>query len=262
MAKKKVAKREERKAGIFCLETAVWNEELWGEKVKDQDSLDQHCYEHFLRFLETSSVAASSVRIPYRHFDVATKRELRFYLEKWKEKNIQEHFPFLYLAFHGDKKSIGMFEGKEATSNELANILYDRDYDDAFIHFSSCYHVKPDKNDKKMKKLLYNTGALSVSGYTDGSIGWYEPLAFELLYLTELFAFESPNTKEIGPPTKSSEMCYYVNEYFATNKAMKDLGESLGFHMWYRDDEYNLNTNDHPDYITPCPVEELEQEHS
>ena len=251
-----------KKAGIFCLETAVWDEESWDKKVKDQDSLDQHSYEHFLRFLETSSISASSVRIPYRHFDVATKRELVFYLEKWKEKNIQEHFPILFLAFHGDEKSIGMFDGKEATSNELANILYDEDYNDAFIHFSSCYHVKPDNKPDKMEKLLYNTGTLSVSGYTNGDVGWHQPLAFELLYLTKLFAFESPETKEIGPPTKSSEMCRWVNEYFATNKEMKALAELLGFHMWYRDNEYNLDTDEHPGYITPCPVKELEQRHS
>ena len=237
--------------GIFCLETAVWYEKSWDKKVKDQDSLDQHCYEHFLRFLETSSVSAESVRIPYRHFGVATKRELVFYLDKWKERNIKEHFPILFLAFHGDKESIGMFEGiegkdKKVTSNELANILYDEDYNDAFIHFSSCYHVKPDNKPDKMKKLLYNTGALSVSGYTNGGVSWHQPLAFELLYLTELFRF--------GLPKTSSEMCHWVNEYFATNKGMKDLGESLGFHMWYRDDEYNLNTDKHPDYITPCPT--------
>ena len=202
------------KKGIFCLETAKWEEE-----VKDQDS-----YDHFLRFLETSRIDTGG--IPYRHFDVATKEEFKFYLKNWKEQKIQRHFPVLLLAFHGDKKGLSVIKNQvRISADEIVKDLYDCEYDNAIIHFSSCYFVK----DTKMKELLYNSGALSVSGYmNEEGVGWYTAMAFELLYLTELF--------RAGLPKTSLEMQNFVDSYFATNKEMKDLGESLRFNMWYRVD--------------------------
>lgn len=221
--------------GIFCLETAAWE-----KVVKNQDS-----YDHFLRFLETSE--SGGIR-RYRHFDVATKGELVFFLKKWKRENTQKDFPFLYLAFHGSE-AVKLPNGEKVSSDELTNVLYGERYDHAFIHFSSCYLAKHGS----MKKLLYNTGALSVSGYmNEEGVDWYTAVAFELLYLTELSRF--------GLPKTSREMRNFVNSYFATHEEMKFLAESLRFHMWYRVDKSDLDT-DHPDsdYITPCPVKELEK---
>ena len=224
--------------GIFCLETAAW------EKVgKDQDS-----YDHFLRFLETSSVSTLSVRIPYLHFDVATNKELEFYLKKWKQVNIQKRYPILYLAFHGKDEFIKMPEGEKVTTDELSDILYDSRYDHAIIHFSSCYLAADDR----MKKLLYNTGALSVSGYVDEEgVDWYTAVAFELLYLTELFRF--------GLPKTSREMRNFVDSYLAEHEEMKFLAEKLRFRMFYRVDKADLSTRKHPPYVVPCTNEELEE---
>ena len=146
-------------AGIFCLETAAWDKESWDEgswhEVEDQDSLD-----HFLRFLETSS---SAIRIPYRHYDVATKAEFEFYIDTWRKKEIRNLFPVLLLAFHGGDGCIEMLDDQIINTARLTRLLKkDEDYDnDAIIHFSSCYFETPGK----MKKLLEDSGALSVSGY-------------------------------------------------------------------------------------------------
>lgn len=224
--------------GIFCLETASW----------DKKGENQASYDHFLHFLETSSGG----KLPHRHFDVATKQELMFFLKKWKQVKIQKHYPILYLAFHGEDDVIKMPEGKKATAttDELADILYDKRYDHAIIHFSSCYLATPDR----MEKLLYNTGALSVSGYVnEEGVDWYTAVAFELLYLTELF--------RCGLPETSKEMRDFVDSYFATHEEMKFLAESLHFRMFYRVDKADLGTGKHPLYINSCTDEELEAEY-
>ena len=250
-----MAKNTEREeAGIFCLETAVWNEKSWKEELEDPDSLGQDSYDHFLRFLETSS----QVRIPYRHFDVATKGELKFYLDKWKGSNIQKHFPLLLLAFHGDQKGLGVVKNETTLfTDEIVTELYDGTYDDAIIHFSSCYFL----DDPKTKDLLWSSGALSVSGYTnEAGVAWYPAVAFELLYLTALFDFGGGL-----PPKTPSEMRKFVNKNFVANEHNKEmiaLAELLGFHMWYRVGRADFDTSGNPDHIiTPCPIKELEAEH-
>lgn len=241
-----------RKDGIFCLETASWDDE-GSDLVKSQDS-----YDHFLRFLETSWA-----EIPYLHFDVATKAEFKFFLDKWKERKIQGRFPVLLLAFHGDQEGLGVIKDDAVLSTgEMLKHLTSNRYNDAIIHISSCYPLK----DVNVKKLLYQTGALSVSGYTKKEgVDWYTPVALELLYLTELFAFESKSGK-IGPPQSSVDMRDFVDGHLIANKQIKDLGKALGFHLWYAIDDRRINTDEHLDYIvTPCPVkgaEGLEEEHS
>ena len=216
-------------AGIFCLETAMWGQEPGDERpwheIEDQDSLD-----HFLRFLETSS----KVRIPYRHYDVATAEEFRFYLETWTTKEIRERFPVLLLAFHGNDQGLYMVKDDEVVpTNELRGYLSkdEKSDNDAIIHFSSCY-FSPDK----MGKLLEDTGALSVSGYMKGrgkGVGWYQSAAFELLFLAELFGFVSSETGKRGPPEGTDSMRKFAKENYAKNQALVDLGNEVEFQLWY-----------------------------
>ena len=219
--------------GIFCLETASWDED--SDLAKGQTS-----YEHFLRFLEVSPA-----EIPQRHFDVATKTEFEFYLDEWKKKKMQKRFPFLYLAFHGSEKGLGVIKDKaELFTAELADHLHDKHYDDAFIHFSSCYVL----DDDKAEELLYNAGALSVSGYTKKEgVGWYEAAAFEMLFLVRLFAH--------GPPDSSLSMRAFVDELYdpenKENEEVRALGEALDFHLWYRVDHAKMNTDEHPPNVRP-----------
>ena len=240
-------KTAQQKAGIFCLETAAWDEETWDKEVEDPDSFSQDSYDHFLRFLETSITDTGG--IPYRHFDVATKEEFEVYLKKWKRWNIQKHFPVLLLAFHGDREGFSVIENQDRfVAEQLVEYLKDEDlmYDNAIIHFSSCYFTEPEK----MEKLLYETGALSVSGYMNkDGVGWYEAVAFELLYLTKLFSADPPK-KKAGPPKKTSEM-REIGKCFADGNegGMKTLSDSLRFHMWYRVDKADPNAGSDPDNV-------------
>lgn len=169
--------------------------------------------------------------VPYRHFDVATIDEFEFYLNTWAKDKDRGNFPVLLLAFHGDQKGLSVIKD-EATlfTDELVAHLSSNRYNDAFIHFSSCHVLK----NKEMEKLLYKTGALSVSGYVNKQgVGYYQSAAFELLFLAELFAYKSKETKSIGPPKTSKDMRNFVRDSLATNKELLRLGRALGFHLWY-----------------------------
>lgn len=213
-----MAKRNE---GIFCLETASWEEDLAGGRTS---------YEYFLRFLEVSTEGG----IPHRHYDVATKAELEFYLDAWK-KEMQEHFPILLLAFHGGKKDIETLDGKFFLTKHLVPHLSneDEEYDndnDAIIHFSSCYLVE-----NATAEDLLKDGAILVSGYTSGEVGWYEAAAFEMLLLERLVAH--------GPPASSLGVRNFVDDICEESGLIMALGEALDFHLWYRVDDGKIKTD-------------------
>ena len=181
--------------------------------------------EHFLRFLEVSP----GVKIPHRHYGVATKAELEFYLKEWKKgTRTQNRYPILLLAFHGTEDSIQMVEGKSTFSGELVEHLYDDKYKNTMIHFSSCYLAEK----KKMKNLLSKTRALSVSGYMNAEgIDWCKSAAFEMLFLERLVAH--------GPPNSSGKMKEFMDKIYDPKnkdyyKELGALGKALKFHLWYR----------------------------
>ena len=180
-----------------------------------------------MRFLEVSSDG----KIPHRHYDVATKAEIRFYLKEWNSGNNRSRYPVLLLAFHGMKNNSLVLpdeEDSELTIDDLVEYLRKKKDNDAIIHFAACHSsVKDDK----MKNLLKETGALSVSGY-DRAVGWYQSAAFELLFLAELFNIAS-ETRKRGLPDKSVAMRDFVIKEYKKNTAMVTLGKDLGFHMWY-----------------------------
>ena len=86
MAKRR---RVDQTKGIFCLE-GNW----FGTK-------DRTTIEPVLRLLEM----ANDLRVPYVHFDVATREELEFRLKEWGKASFR-NYPILYLAFHGNPGEI------------------------------------------------------------------------------------------------------------------------------------------------------------
>lgn len=124
--------------------------------------------------------------------------------------------------------------------DELVGLLSNDAPNKAIIHISSHIPVEDE-----MEDFLKKTGALSVSisGYKSGK--WYNSLAFELLFLAELFRF--------GVPSTSIGMQKFVDKYYAKNRGLEALGESLGFRLWYRVDGDDSKTGKHPGYITPVP---------
>ena len=218
--------------GIFCLETASWEDDLAGGRTS---------YEYFLRFLEVSSEG----KVPHRHYDVATKDELEFYLNTWKE--IQMSYPVLLLAFHGDEQGLDTLDGKKLPTKQIIAHLSNEEEDndnDAIIHFSSCYPVK----NPKMEDLLEDSGALSVSGY-DREVDWYDSFAFESLFFAELFELGYLETEKDGPPDEPISMRKFARRY-AKNEVLATLGEALGFRLWYDLRDSNKPTG-LPSSITP-----------
>lgn len=230
--------------GIFCLEIASWDDDL----AKGQTS-----YEHLLRFLETSTNGG----LPYRHYDVATEAEFEFYINAWKKKGMRKHFPFLLLAFHGDEKGLAMLGSEETFTDEIVKHLSTDDFNETFIHFSSCYYL----DDDKAEELLYRTGALSVSGYmNEEGIDWYPPVAFELLFLATLFELAYSRRERKGLPKMSASMRNFLMNNHAKNTAMATLGRKLDFHLWYCIDDARINA-DHPPNIHAVLLKDLKEKY-
>lgn len=159
-----MAKKVQRK-GVFCLETASWE-----PGVRDKSSV-----EHVLRLLETG------YRVPYLHFDVATREEFEFYLKKWAGTSFHDSHPILYLSFHGERGAIWMGERRQnlLTLNELAELL-DGSCKGRVIHFGSCSTL--DVHGRELNAFLDRTRALAVCGFkTD--VDWLQSVAFEMLVM-------------------------------------------------------------------------------
>lgn len=213
-------KRVPNKKGIFSLQITMKEDSSTEPIFSSSNTWHSHDGEH-------------------RHFSVWRKEDIDLHLKEWKKKEVRRCFPILLLSFH-PKEFADLWEWM-LPMDELVGHLSDDAPNKAIIHISSHIPVKDDE----MEDFLKRTSALSVS-VSDCTRGKrYGPEAFDLLFSEELFL--------AGPPSSSIEMRDFVDECFVTNKKLKDLGESLGFHMWYRVDEAGLDTSKHPSYITPVP---------
>ena len=157
-----MAKKKDQKKGVFCLEGPWWG-------VKDRTSV-----EPVLRLLET----LKDINVPYLRFDVSTREEFDFYLNRWSKPSFEKTHPILYLAFHGDSGVITVGE-TSVTLDELAERLEGR-CKGRVIHFGSCGTFATPRRD--LKKFLDRTQALAVCGYKE-DVNWLESAAFDLLVL-------------------------------------------------------------------------------
>ena len=162
-----MAKTKDQTKGIFCLEACAWFGSL-----KDKTTV-----EPVLRLLESTK----DYRVPYLHFDVATREELDFYIKKWCSKGVGESHPILYLAFHGEADGLFVGEGRgnRLNLNQLGERL-DGKCRGRIIHFGSCATV--DVPDHALNAFLRRTGALAVFGYR-ADVEWLKSAAFDLLVL-------------------------------------------------------------------------------
>ena len=163
MAKRR---RVDQTKGIFCLE-GNW----FGTK-------DRTTIEPVLRLLET----ANDLRVPYVHFDVATREELEFRLKEWGKASFR-NYPILYLAFHGNPGEIelgqanGGFKLKDLATR-LEGVCNGR-----IIHFGSCSTL--DLHGNTLNRMLHQTKALALCGYKS-DVDWLSSSAFDLLFLAAL----------------------------------------------------------------------------
>jgi hypothetical protein len=158
--------------GIFCLEGEWTGDMRRRYSVEPVLTLvDEHLTDHPNR----------------RHVrrDVATKDELRFYLERWRQRKFRTH-PILYLAFHGEPGRILLSDLRKRDSRVtltwVEEMLEGR-CRGRILHFGACSTL--DVHRSRLNTFLKKTGALAMSGYTQ-DVEWLRSAAFELLVLTEM----------------------------------------------------------------------------
>ena len=164
-----MAKRTSQRKGVFCLETASW----------EPGTRDRSSIEHVLRLLETTEY-----KVPYLHFDVATREEFDFYLKKWAGTSFAETHPVLYLGFHGAPGELWLGERREncVTLDEIGERLRGACKGRVF-HLGACSTL--DLHGNKLNSFLRQTGALAICGFKE-SIEWLPSAAFEMLVLGRL----------------------------------------------------------------------------
>jgi hypothetical protein len=154
-----------KKKGIYCIEG------LWDHRnIRDKSTV--------LPILELLQKKGCC---DYVYHNSATKSEFEFFLDKWKNKTINEKYPILYLAFHGEKGCICLTQKEKYTLKELSDYLDDEALG-KIIYFGSCSTLNIDE--RLIKNFLQKIGAIAAIGYkTD--IDWIQSTA------CDLFAFEA-----------------------------------------------------------------------
>lgn len=160
-----------RKKGIYCIE-GLWEE----HNIQDKSSVLP-----ILDLLEKRNYC------DYIYHDCATKEELEFFLNKWKLKSVQEKYPILYLAFHGEKGCIFLNNKVKYSLDELAEYLVLKCIGKV-IYFGSCSTLNMDK--RLIKSFLNKTGAIAAVGYKS-DIDWIQSTA------CDLFVFEALQTDKL-----------------------------------------------------------------
>lgn len=160
-----------KKKGIYCIEG------LWAEHdIQDKSSI-----------LPILDLLEKRGECDYIYHDSATKEELEFFLSKWKTKTIQEKYPILYLAFHGESGCINLNNKCKYTLDQLADFLEDKCIGKV-IYFGSCSTLNLDK--RNINKFLNKTGAIAAIGYKS-DVDWIQSTA------CDLFVFEALQTDKL-----------------------------------------------------------------
>ena len=154
------------KKGIYCLES------MWSPSVRDKLTVKP-----ILEMMENADVCE------HLYHRCATQAELEFMLTKWKSKSIQNKYPILYFAFHGEPGLLTLTEKNKIISlDELGEILAEQCHAKVFF-FASCETLNIDE--RHIQRFLNKTGALAAIGYKM-KVDWMLATAFELLVLNAL----------------------------------------------------------------------------
>jgi hypothetical protein len=153
------------KKGIYCLEG------MWTHDLQNKSTVLP-----ILELLHKGSICN------YIYHACATKEELEFFLNKWKQKSIITKYPILYLAFHGKKGHIYVTGKSTYSLNDLAVIL-DGSAKGKVIFFASCETLNT--GGRTIQAFLKKTNAIAAIGYKQ-EVDWMIATAFELLVLDAL----------------------------------------------------------------------------
>jgi hypothetical protein len=154
-----------KKKGIYCLE-GLWNH----HNVQDKSTV-----------LPILDLMNNRGYCDYVYHDCATREELEFFLDKWKQRSVGQKFPILYLAFHGEQGCIFLTNKQKYTLEDLGKFLH-QSCQGKVVYFGSCSTFDIDM--RIIKRFLENTGAIAAIGYrTD--VDWIQSAA------CDLFVFEA-----------------------------------------------------------------------
>lgn len=215
--------------GIFCLET-TWHERA-SLGLQGLDERKPPSTQSLLELLERLR------GVPFVYHDVATKKELDFYLGKWCGRNTNEedyrlgHLGILYLGFHGSAGQIHLDDGsvdliktdqRHTTATLAKSFKRENQYSlsGSVIHFASCSVMDSPETVEEFKEAV---GASCVSGYSK-EVDYAPSWAFELMYLDLLSNHMSAN--EVNADT----LCD-LDKTIKEKKKYKGLAKSLGFKM-------------------------------
>lgn len=154
------------KKGIYCIEG------LWEiNDIKDRSSILP-----ILDLLEKREICN------YIYHTSVTTQELEFYLNKWKTKKINDRYPILYLAFHGEIGTICLNKKENYSLDDLAELLENK-CSGKVIYFGSCSTLKLHKT--RIKTFLKKTDAIAAIGYKS-DVDWIQSTACDLLVFDAL----------------------------------------------------------------------------
>ena len=162
----KLCSMKTTKKGIYCIE-GLWDH----TNIKDKSTVLP-----ILNLLENRGYCN------FIHHSCATREELVFFLNKWKQKSVSIKYPILYLAFHGQEEGIFLNSKDCYTMEELSQLLEDKCLGNV-IHFGSCSTLRMDK--RKIQTFLNKTGAIATIGYKE-EIDWLLSTVCDLLIFEAL----------------------------------------------------------------------------
>jgi len=184
-----------KEKGIYCIEG------LWDHgNIQDQSTVLP-----ILDLLEKRGYCN------YIYHDCATKSELEYFLEKWKNKKIQEKYPILYLAFHGDPGFIFLTHEDKYSLAELADYLNGKSIG-KIIYFGSCSTLNIDK--RRINSFLIKTGAIATIGYKI-DVDWIQSAA------CDLFVFEALQSDKLDTTGIKKIHNKIISEYGNLHKILE-----------------------------------------
>lgn len=159
--------------GIFCLEGE------WSTSMRDKSSV-----------LPLLHLLRDRARIDFVYRDVGTPEELRFYADRWGQRQY-DRFRIGYFAFHGSEERLHIGR-TDVSLTELGEILRNRATGRS-IHFGSCETVV--NYDGAVDRFLKVTRARCVSGYVQDA-DWIPSAALDLLFFEALAYWRRLDTVE------------------------------------------------------------------
>lgn len=195
-----------KKRGIFSIEN-VWFEEIDSEGwvVPDVTSIEPVLYALNRHRREGQ---------PYVHRDVATKEELKFFIERWCSYPMS--YPILHIGIHGTKGRVHLPDGSEVCLSEIVSWI-DVSCENCIAHFSSCSTQRAID-----PTPFFEQGFSAVSGYSKTMYPMVDAWPFEMIYLGLL---NSTRHKFLTP-----EAMRTVDQKLS-NAPYAELKKGLGFRM-------------------------------